>query len=350
MPSLGKTLCAALLASTINAAEIRQTSEVAKSDCQQGDDVCASTGVLQDHLLLQTGANRHSAVAHQTIHQHDHAATKSNPIGYPVSGERKASGLWCEVDKPPTEWNMKACPAAIATASSSQVKVLTYNLFWWNLFDKYGGSDRSAGKLMAQTAGTDGYDLMAFQECDDRHRILNDAKAEGLTGEWEALDGGRALALMFRSDRYTLISKGSEDVGEDDWAQHYGKRAAHWVRLQRQDGTHIFFINHHGPLPVSWGGGCTGRANAYNLMRVIAQNAHTDDLIVLVGDFNAEGTSSRIQELETRLNRVYSGVSMGGVDHVFTNCADDVTGNNLGKGAGVRGSDHDALSVAFSMR
>merc|ERR1719401_1469627 len=107
-------------------------------------------------------------------------------------------------------------------------------------------------------------------------------------------------------------------------------------------------MNHHGPLPVGWGSGCTGSATAINIMRVIAEHAHPDDAVILVGDFNAETDSSRIQELDRRLNRVFSGTELGGVDHVFTNCAGDAKKEvNLGKGRGEFGSDHDALSVTF---
>jgi len=270
----------------------------------------------------------------------------SQVIGYPGTGALKAEGLWCSVHMPPQDWNLKSCPLSEG-ASKTTVKVLTYNLFWWNLFDQKGGSGRSAGKLIAQTGGPEQYDIMAFQECDDRHRVINDAKLEGLPGEWEAIDGGRAVAIAYLKSRWTLKDHGSEDVGEDDAHQHYGKRTAQWVRLQHTDGKMVFFVNHHGPLPVGWGGGCTGRAAAYNIMRVIAEHAQLGDAIVLVGDFNAQPASSRIQELDTRLNRVYSGTKMDGVDHIFTNCAADAQGTNLGQGKGQFGSDHDALSVTF---
>merc|ERR1712113_119606 len=114
---------------------------------------------------------------------------------------------------------------------------------------------------------------------------------------------------------FSRLGSGAEDVGEDSRDQYYGKRGAQWVRLRHADGMTVFFINHHGPLRVSQGGGCTGSATAHNIMRVIADNAHTGDAIILVGDFNAEAGSSRIAELDKRLHRVYSGTSMGGVDH-----------------------------------
>jgi len=271
-------------------------------------------------------------------------------VGFPSSGGMQASGLWCAVSQPPDDWNLKYCPFNLFASAKTRVKVLTYNLFWWNLFDQKKGSGRSAGKLIARTAGSEGYDLMGFQECDDRARVLADAKAEGLQGDWEALDGGHAIALMYRKDRFTYLASGREDVGEDSYKQYYGKRGAQWVRLQQTDGTKVFFINHHGPLPVSEDGGCTGSATAHNIMRVIAQNAHKGDGIILMGDFNAQGSSSRIQELNKRLDHVYSGTSMGGVDHIYSNCGEGAEGMNLGKGAGQDGSDHDALSVTFHFR
>merc|ERR1712228_839536 len=89
--------------------------------------------------------------------------------------------------------------------------------------------------------------------------------------------------------KWTMLSHDSVDVGEDSREQYYGRRSAMWVRLRHNedDGKTVFFMNHHGPLKVSQGGGCTGSATAMNIMKVIAENAHTSDVIILVGDFNA---------------------------------------------------------------
>jgi len=338
LASAAAVACAATTTSAVSACE----TAAAASTLDTTAAACAAPRqATRDHLLLQT---RSFTAANVSKAAPD--GDGSQAMGYPGTGALKAEGLWCSVPMPPQDWNLKSCPLS-GGASKITVKVLTYNLFWWNLFDQKGGSGRSAGKLIAQTGGSEQYDIMAFQECDDRHRVINDAKLEGLPGEWEAIDGGRAVAIAYLKSRWMLKAHGSEDVGEDHAHQHYGKRTAQWVRLQHTDGKVVFFVNHHGPLPVGWGGGCTGRAAAYNIMRVIAEHAHPDDAIVLVGDFNAEAHSSRIRELDTRFNRVFSGTEMGGVDHVFTNCAADAQGTNLGKGRGEFGSDHDALSVTF---
>jgi len=271
------------------------------------------------------------------------APPSAGVVGYPSTGLKKAANMWCQVDIPPADWNLKSCPAS----GTTKLKVLSYNLFWWNLFDRHSGSDRSAGRLIARTGGEEKYDVMGFQECDDRWRVLRDA---GLNeAEYEAIDGGRAIAVAYRKTKWTLLDHDSVDVGEDSHEQYYGKRSAMWVRLRNAEGKTVFFMNHHGPLKVSQGGGCTGSATALNIMKVIGENAQSGDVIVLVGDFNAALGSSRIQELERRLTKVHSGYIFGGVDHVFSNCGARGTGQTLEKGDGHYKSDHNALSASFEI-
>lgn len=264
-------------------------------------------------------------------------------VGWIGTGVKKAANLWCEVEVPPAGWNLKACPSSLQGAT--EVKVLSYNLFWWNLFKIHHGSDRSAGRLISRTGGQHHFDFMGFQECDDVWRVLRDA---GLSSsEYDAIDGGRAIAVAYRKTVWTLLEHDSVDVGEDSRQQYYGKRSAMWLRLRNAENKTVFFMNHHGPLKVSQGGGCTGSATALNIMKVIGTHAHANDLIVLVGDFNADLRSSRIRELERRLTRVHSGHFLGGIDHIFSNCGERGAGQTLAKGDGAHKSDHNALSATF---
>lgn len=267
-------------------------------------------------------------------------------IGWSPTSATKGTGKWCEVGVPADNWSaLKTCPNG---ASSIPVKVLTYNLFWWNLFERRGGGD--AGKLIADTSFPGEYDLIGFQECKNVDWIMGDARSHGLQGEYGTLSHvweDRALGMAYLKSRWSLLNSGKEDVGEDRSFQYYGKRAVQWARLQHNDGSVVFFINHHGPLPVSASGSCAGSATAYNIIRVIAENAHTDDVIILVGDFNAQPHSSRFTTLSRYMHQIISGTSMEGVDHIFSNCNGPavVDTYNLGNG----GSDHDALSVVFSI-
>eukprot|EP00929_Paragymnodinium_shiwhaense_P031979 TRINITY_DN177_c0_g3_i1.p1 TRINITY_DN177_c0_g3~~TRINITY_DN177_c0_g3_i1.p1 ORF type:complete len:465 (-),score=72.44 TRINITY_DN177_c0_g3_i1:506-1768(-) len=267
------------------------------------------------------------------------------PMGYSESSDVSGHGQWCEVPKPPATWQaLKTCAEG---SGEMTVKLLSYNLFWWNLFGRRGGEDGRAGKTIATTSGPEEYDFIGFQECDDIGRVLGDAKRHGLSGDYGALNGGRAIAVAYLKTRWTLISSGVEDVGEDSRRQYYGKRSAVWGRFRHTDGRTVFFINHHGPLPVSAGGGCAGSATAYNILRTIADNAHSQDAVFLVGDFNAQPHSSRVKALDGFMHRVYTGSSHGGVDHIFSNCggAHVTKTENLGSG----GSDHDAITASFTI-
>lgn len=231
---------------------------------------------------------------------------------------------------------------------TASVKVLNYNLYWWNLFEQRHGEDGRAGRKIATTNSPVEYDFMGFQECKDVERVHRDAKRHGLPEDYAVLSYVHediALGMMYNKKRWTKLTDGKEHVGIDSPKQFYGRRGVQWARFENEEGASVFFINHHGPLPVSEGGGCTGTATALNILRVIAQNAHADDAIVLVGDFNAQESSSRIHALSKFMNKVYSGTSMGGVDHIFTNCVEAAVlrTDNLGSG----GSDHHALSAVL---
>jgi len=327
-----------LLALASAAEELRHVA--AASGAQgEGAETCSSISTLpasREQALLQLSGK---ALLAKRLTSNN----TGNVIGYPSTGGKKARNLWCEVEIPPDNWNLKSCPAS----GSTEFKVLSYNLFWWNLFKKHYGGDRSAGGLIRRTGGAEKYDIMGFQECDDMWRVLHDAGLHH--AEYGAINGGRAIAVAWRKTKWSLISHDSVDVGEDSRDQYYGKRSAMWVRLRNAEGKTVFFMNHHGPLMVSQGGGCTGSATALNIMKVIANNAHSEDVIVLVGDFNAALGSSRVQELERRLNRVHSGYIFGGVDHVFSNCGARGQGKTLEKGDGYWKSDHNAISATFKI-
>lgn len=268
------------------------------------------------------------------------APVQGGGLSWSSSGQWAGEGQWCKAEVPSSSWNLRTtCGGPYTT----RVKVLTYNLFWWNLFGARGGNGGSAGKLMAQGAGGEGYDIMAFQECDDIYRVLNDA---GMGSTHTAVNAGHAVGLAYLTSRWSLQGKGGGDVAEDTKAQWYGRRIAYWLRLRNtQSGKTVFFVNHHGPLPVNSGGVCGGDATAFNMLKMVAGNAQAGDLVIIVGDFNADSGSAAIQRLGERMWSTFAGTKFGGVDHIFSNCGPEsvVSTRNLG-GAG---SDHDALDATF---
>lgn len=222
--------------------------------------------------------------------------------------------------------------------SAGTVKVLTYNLFWWNLYGQRDGNLGSASKVIADAAP----DVMGFQECEDVTRVLN----EGGMGETHAaVVGPYAIAMAYRTSDWELLGKGDQDVAEDEQEQYYGKRAVQWMRLRRVgDGKVIFFANHHGPLRLNSGGRSGGAKTSANIAAVISSNSQPGDAIVLVGDFNADPTSETIKSLQGTYPRAFTGTSFNGVDHFFTPL-EVVSKQNLGNG----GSDHDALACVFQI-
>lgn len=224
----------------------------------------------------------------------------------------------------------------------TQIQVLTYNLFWWNLFGVRGGNQGSASKLIA-ASGT--YDLMGFQECEDPARVFQEA---GLYSEYGLFSGDgsktSAICMAYLKRNWQLLGQGLVYVAKD----HLGKRAAQWMRLlQIHTGHTVFFMNHHGPIPVNSGGDCGGAATAYNLLLTVQTHSLPGDAIIIVGDFNANSASITIQHLAWRLNKDFNGMMCGGIDNVFSNLDLEsvVSTSNLGDG----GSDHDALQVVFQI-
>mmetsp|Transcript_10071 Transcript_10071/g.25223 ORF Transcript_10071/g.25223 Transcript_10071/m.25223 type:complete len:394 (-) Transcript_10071:204-1385(-) len=264
-------------------------------------------------------------------------------IGWNPSGPVVGGGKWCQVNSVGSSFDLRQHCAQHHGGASFRVKVLTYNLFWWNLFGQRHGNGGSAGHNIRDSVRGEAYDLMGFQECENLDWVLGDA---GLAGQYGRVLGQHATCLAYRSATWDLIASARADVAEDQPSQYYGRREAEWVRLRHKGtGKTMFFVNHHGPLPVNSGGVCGGQGTAFNLLKLIGENAHKSDTIILVGDFNSDGNSETVKTLSNFLAHSYIGTKFNGVDNFFTNCAQAIERSNLG-GAG---SDHDALSVVFQV-
>mmetsp|Transcript_72238 Transcript_72238/g.224328 ORF Transcript_72238/g.224328 Transcript_72238/m.224328 type:complete len:186 (-) Transcript_72238:12-569(-) len=185
---------------------------------------------------------------------------------------------------------------------------------------------------------------MAFQEADNAWWPLGDA---GMTSEEYTVEAALGMAVAWRRT-WAKLSSGVDRIAEDRPDQWYGRRGVLWVRLRSlATNRTVLFANHHGPLPVGTGGVCGGEATAYNILRILAENAGPEDLVVLAGDFNACPGSATIETLGRRMNHVFGGTSFGGVDHIFSSCGGPsvLARENLGAG----GSDHDALMAVLAL-
>lgn len=69
------------------------------------------------------------------------------------------------------------------------------------------------------------------------------------------------------------------------------------------------------------GGLCGGQSTAFNILNIMAKNAQVGDVLMLVGDFNANAASRTLQSLWGHLDAVYNSKSFGGVDNILANVA-----------------------------
>lgn len=243
--------------------------------------------------------------------------------------------LWCAGAAPPRLW------APASGSAPVDIKILSYNLFWWSLFRQRGGNGQSAGKLIKANM-VPPFDVMGFQECEDFNQVLT----PDLAGHYRGITGEHAVCMAYNAKHWSLLSHGTGVVAEDMPTRYYGRRGAQWMRLEHSTtGLNLFFINHHGPLSVNSGGACGGEATANNLLQMMAKHAEEGDTIVLVGDFNANAGSTTIQSLWSHLVHAFVGTSFGGVDNIFSNVAarQIVATKVMGSG----GSDHDAITASI---
>lgn len=255
------------------------------------------------------------------------------PCGVPLP--RK----WCLW---PNATNLSAPSAGPALS----IKVLSYNLFWWNLYRVRQGEGDSAGNLIKSEISEDQpFDVMGFQECESGIRVLEPV---GLLEIFEVLQGPHATCLAYRKGWWRSLANGSIDVGEDMRSHYYGRRGVQWIRLEHNTtGRKLLFMNHHGPLEINSGGSCGGPSMANNILRVMQNQSQPGDAVILVGDFNANSASLTIQALWSRMVLLQSGTSFGGVDNIFGNMDSNsvISRKNLGSG----GSDHDAIACTVAL-
>jgi len=222
------------------------------------------------------------------------------------------------------------------------VKILTYNLEWW----RTGGG--AAPFVMESSSKKIPYDVLGFQECENPWQLLWQADWQS---DYHAIHvaHGRAvqLCIAYRNTTWKLLNSGDAWVSQD---QKYGSRYVMWVRLQHIKTKEIlFFANHHGPLPLNSGGVPGGPATASALLGQVAKNSQSGDAIILVGDFNADGGSLTIRQLECRMNHVAWGDKYNGVDNIFANVAFSHISRGHGKSLYGGNSDHNALEVFLDL-
>ena len=307
-------------------------------------------------------------------------ATLGEPIGWAPTGTKEGGDKWCATQGPAADWDLTRMCGALThgqglTGAAAQIKVLTYNLQWWKNFKYWSPSNTinpALGANMVKDGVVQKFDLMGFQECENVDAIVGSAVKQGLKGNWKTYGvHGENLCQAWDGDVFTELSRGKAYIGEDEnGVEYYGRRAAQWVRLtHKPSGKTVFYINHHGPLPINTGGQCGPRATAYNLLKTMGRNAMKGDLIFMTCDCNAwsmfqppnEPTRpwrylDEIGTLACHIGHYFTNPTVEdvwGIDNHFSNCATPAktgwtvktAGTVMGKG----GSDHYALSLVYDL-
>ena len=76
----------------------------------------------------------------------------NNVIGWSMTGATVGFD-WCKVNIPSKDWIIKK-----ESTHRNKVKILSYNLFWWNLYGKRQGNQASASKLISNSNNKQEFD------------------------------------------------------------------------------------------------------------------------------------------------------------------------------------------------
>ena len=264
------------------------------------------------------------------------AASEDDMVMYWVCTNQNPNGHCDGLELPCS----RSCPPSPTTSGDSLI-VVTQNLFWWNLFGERGG-----WHFFDAFGGYGPYHLLFFQECDDVNHIKNGLGYYDLS----TYSPCHAVAMAWSNSRFTEISKGYEDVGEDGPSQYYGTRCLVWARLQDKVSNKIVFAaSHHGPLPVDTGGKTGMPSVAQRINEVITQNMQSGDTVILGGDFNTNLHSwpTTVSILRDTYN--YNIRASDGLDHILTKGnALDATPQKTIIPASQTGSDHNGIKLVWS--
>lgn len=164
------------------------------------------------------------------------------------------------------------------SSSSATVKVVSYNLYWWNAFDQSAWkSDHIVNniehKLQADTLG--------LQECDSASTINE------RTGYVAASPFKGAQGVMVRPGVFRVESSGFQDI---EATGKWGPRYVTWAQLTHlPTGRSFWHFNTHWCVHSGNGHTCSSEkryTGAKNMLAAIREKAGSAP-VVITGDFNA---------------------------------------------------------------
>jgi len=229
------------------------------------------------------------------------------------------------------------CGSAPITGGSTKIKVVSYNLFWWNAFQQ---NPSKGSDIIANIKGMQA-DVLGLQECNNAGSVTS--RTGNMYNAVSSFSDNQGV--MTKPGVFSVLSQGSRDLqARGKW----GNRYVNWVKLRHLSSGRSFWVfNTHWCVASGNGYTCNGgvrQAGAKNMLRAIREVAGTTSPVVITGDFNAGMGEPGIQEF---LRNGFALARNSGVDAIFYSQSHwSVAAARTGSASG---SDHSPVIVDLQL-
>jgi len=216
------------------------------------------------------------------------------------------------------------------------VKVVSYNLYWWNAF---GQNSWKSDGIIENIKSTLKPDAIGLQECDSPSEVRS-RTGNAVT---RASDFKGAQGVMVKPDLFTISDAGSRDL---EATGKWGARYATWVKLTDGSGKGFWQFNTHWCVHSQGNRICNEDVRyrgAKNMLKAIQEKAG-DDPVVITGDFNANMNEEGIRHF---LSNGFKLAVNSWVDAIFYSEHWDLLDTGVGEMAG---SDHRPVWAKLSLK
>lgn len=230
-----------------------------------------------------------------------------------------------------------------STASAANLRVLAYNVWWWN---NPGSIDGVPTTDYAGLTGMHAYwrslprmDVVGVQECDGGWPTLR-SYLNGTVDYLVEVPMDGPLCTLYDAARFSLLLSGRRDV--------YGYRFVEYLRLRDlATGGVIFFANTHWDHLRQ-----NPEEHARNTARAIQDFSEPGDTVIVVGDFNQPWSIPAFEQVfrdQMGLNLVGRGTSHDQIDHIWEKLAGSAACESPDdSGPAGPGSDHNPVYCEFN--
>lgn len=221
-------------------------------------------------------------------------------------------------------------------ADEMAVKVVSYNLYWWNAFGLKQNSWKKNG-ILNNIKSDLRPDTIGFQECDSPE-LLESRTHLQVASKFEGAQG-----IMVKPRRFRILSTGSRDL---EATGHWGTRYMTWAKLEdTRSQRHFWHFNTHWCVASNSSHVCdeeTRYHGAKTMVKAIFELAGKDPVLV-TGDFNAEIDERGPQHF------LANGLKLAvneWVDSIFYSDHWELLSHGTGSAAG---SDHHPVYAQFRL-